>query len=342
MKLADARDKMGDCRKLVRQGLDPRNRDKVTGEASTPTFRDCAEQFINGKKSEWSNAKHCDQWTATLKTYAEPVIGHLPVDHVDLDHMLAILTPIWQDKTETAMRVRGRIERVLSWAIVKGYRRPPNPALWRGNLDMVLPKPSKVKQSSHYAALPYDELPAFWQALTANTSVSGLALQLAILTTARTVEVIGALWPEFDLSAKVWTVPAARMKAKREHRVPLTQIALDLLEAIPRIDGSEYVFPGLRGNPHISNMAMLYFLKRDLQRPDLTVHGFRSTFKDWAMELTTFPGDLSEAQLAHTIKNKAQAAYKRGDKLERRRELLTAWAAHLRKGGNLIAIRITV
>lgn len=340
--LAEAREAMGDCRKLIRSGIDPRSRDKVTGEPSTPTFRDCAAMFIRDKRSEWSNAKHQAQWTSTLQTYAEPVIGHVPVDQVDLEHMLAILSPIWQEKTETATRVRGRIERVLSWAIVKGYRRPPNPALWRGNLDMVMPKPSKVKKITHYAALPYAELSDFWQDVTADNSVTSKALQLTILTTARTIETIGAKWEEFDLETRVWTVPAERMKAKREHRVPLTETAVALLKTIPRIDNGDFLFPGLRGNPHISNMAMLNFLKRDLQRPGLTVHGFRSSFKDWAMETTTFPGDLSEAQLAHVITNKAQAAYERGDKLKRRRELLEAWVRYLVEQPQVVALRSAV
>ena len=337
--LADAREAMSDCRKLIRQGVDPRTRDRSDTEPTALIFKECAAQFIKAKRAEWSNPKHQAQWEATLKTYADPVIGHLAVDQIGLEHLLSILTPIWQTKTETATRVRGRIERVLSWAIVKGYRQAPNPALWRGNLDMVLPMPSKVKKVTHYAALPYADVPAFWQALVGHASLSAQALQLLILTTTRTNEITAARWDEFDTDAKVWTIPAARMKAKREHRVPLTQTAVDLLDAIPHIDNSEFLFPGLRGNPHISNMAMLKFLKDDMRRPELTVHGFRSTFKDWAMETTTFPGDLSEAQLAHTIKNKAQAAYERGDKLERRRELLTAWTSFLHKGCNVVLLR---
>ena len=337
--LADAREAMGDCRKLIRKGIDPRSRDRSGDESTALTFTECATQFIKGMRAEWSNSKHQAQWEATLKTYADPVIGHLPVDQVDLEHLLSILTPIWQTKTETATRVRGRIERVLSWAIVKGYRQAPNPALWRGNLDMVLPKPGKVKKATHYAALPYADMPVFWQELVGHKSLSAQALQLLILTTARTSEITAARWDEFDTDANVWTIPAARMKAKREHRVPLTQTAVDLLEAIPRIDNSAFLFPGLRGNPHISNMAMLKFLKDDMRRPELTVHGFRSTFKDWAMETTTFPGDLSEAQLAHIIKNKAQAAYERGDKLERRRDMLKAWADYLRRQAKVVALR---
>jgi len=337
--LADAREAVGDCRKLIRRGIDPRTRDRSGAEPTALTFKECAEQFIKAKRAEWSNPKHQAQWEATLKTYANPVIGHLPVDQVDLEHILAILTPIWETKTETATRVRGRIERVLSWAIVKGYRQSPNPALWRGNLDMVLPQPTKVKKATHYAALPYVEMPAFWEALIGYTSLSAQALQLLILTTARTNEIIAARWDEFDTDAQVWTIPADRMKANHEHRVPLTQAAVDLLDAIPRIDSGEYLFPGQRGNQHISSMAMLKFLKDDMARHDVTVHGMRSTFKDWAMETTTYPGELSEAQLAHVIKNKARAAYERGDKLERRRELLTAWTSYLCNGGDVVQLR---
>ena len=204
---------------------------------------------------------------------------------------------------------------------------------------MVLPMPTKVKKSTHFAALPYAEMPTFWRALVAHASLSAQALQLLILTTTRTNEIIAARWDEFDTDAKVWTIPAERMKAKREHRVPLTQAAVDLLDAIPRIDNSEFLFPGQRGNPHISNMAMLKFLQDDMGRPDVTVHGMRSAFKDWAMETTTYPGELSEAQLAHVIKNKAQAAYERGDKLERRREMLEAWTSYLRRQAKVVALR---
>jgi integrase len=276
--------------------------------------------------AENRNPKHIAQWQSTLEQYASPIIGNLPVDRITLEHIQAILEPIWLDKTETASRLRGRIERVLSWAIVMGHRPPPNPAIWRGNLDMLLPKPSKVKKPNHHAALPYADIPAFMVALNKKTSLTAKALLLTILTTSRTGEVIAAQWSEFDLKKAIWTVPAERMKTNKEHRVPLVPAVVKLLESIPRIDDSPYLFPGLKGNQHISNMAMLTFLKRNMGYPKLTVHGFRSSFKDWAAEATRFPGELSEAQLAHTIKNAAQAAYERGDKLEKRRELLQAWA----------------
>ncbi|MEW8288791.1 MAG: site-specific integrase [Candidatus Thiodiazotropha endolucinida] len=215
----------------------------------------------------------------------------------------------------------------------------PNPALWRGNLDMVLSKPTKVKNQTHYNALPYSEMPEFWAILSTYQSLTAKALMFTILTTARTGEVIAAKWQEIDFEAARWTVPKDRMKAEKEHRVPLVPATLKLLQTIPQIDKSPYLFPGLRGNPHISNMSMLKFLQKDMQRPDITVHGFRSTFKDWAVEETSFPGEISEAQLAHTIKNKAQSAYERGDKLKRRQDLLIEWAEYLQGATKAIPIR---
>ncbi len=329
--LADARERAADIRKLARKGIDPRDwkthmEAEEQGRSSAPTFAACVPQVMRKVSAELSNPKHIAQWTSTLEKFANPIIGDLPVDRITLEHVQQVLEPIWLKKTETASRVRGRIERVLSWAIVKGYRSPPNPAIWRGNLDMLLPKPSKVKNSAHHAALPYADIAGFMSRLEGKQSTTAKALALTILTTSRTQEIIGAQWSEFDLDKCIWTVPAERMKAGKEHRVPLVPVVVDLIKSIPVVDESPYLFPGLKGNKHISNMAMLMFLKRDMGYPDLTVHGFRSTFKDWAMEETRFPGEISEAQLAHTIKNAAQAAYERGDKLEKRRELLQAWA----------------
>jgi len=329
--LAKARELAGDVRKLARKGINPRDwkthhETEEQGRSTAPTFADCVPQVMRKVSAELSNPKHIAQWTSTLEKFANPTIGKLPVDQITLEHIQQILEPIWLPKTETASRVRGRIERVLSWAIVKGYRSPPNPAIWRGNLDMVLAKPSKVKKSRHHAALPYADMAGFMTRLLAKESTTAKALALTILTTSRTQEVTGAKWSEFDLDKCVWTIPAERMKAKKEHRVPLVNAVVDLVKSIPVVDNAPYLFPGLRGNNHISNMAMLVFLKRDMGFPDLTVHGFRSTFKDWSVEESSFPGELSEAQLAHTIKNVTQAAYERGDKLEKRRELLQAWA----------------
>jgi integrase len=336
--LAKARELAADVRKLARKGIDPRDwkthhEDEEQGRSTAPTFADCVPQVMRKVSAELSNAKHIAQWTSTLEKFANPTIGDLPVDQITLEHIQQILEPIWLKKTETASRVRGRIERVLSWAIVKGYRSPPNPAIWRGNLDMVLAKPSKVKKSRHHAALPYADMAGFMARLLGKQSTTAKALALTILTTSRTQEITGAKWSEFDLDKCVWTIPAERMKAKKEHRVPLVKAVVDLIKTIPVIDNAPYLFPGLRGNNHISNMAMLVFLKRDMGFPDLTVHGFRSTFKDWSVEESSFPGELSEAQLAHTIKNAAQAAYERGDKLEKRRELLQAWADFCRGEG---------
>jgi integrase len=329
--LADARERAADVRKLSRKGIDPRTwrthlTDDEQGHTSSPTFDKCIQQAMRKVSAELSNPKHIAQWTSTLHQYASPVIGSVPVDKIELSHIEDILTPIWDTKTETASRLRGRIERVLSFAIVKKYRSPPNPAIWRGNLDMILPKPSKVKKVKHHAALPYVDMPVLMKRINQKKSTTAKALALTILTTSRTQEVIGAKWSEFDFDKSVWTVPAERMKVGKEHRVPLVPQVVDLVRSIPKIDDSPYLFPGLKGNPHLSNMAMLKFLKQDMGYQDLTVHGFRSTFKDWTMEETNFRGEVSEAQLAHTIKNAAQAAYERGDKLQKRRELLLAWA----------------
>jgi len=329
--LADAREIAADIRRLARKGIDPRtwkNRldDDENGHTNAPTFDYCVNKAMRKVSAELSNPKHIAQWTSTLRKYASPFIGSVPVDKIELSHIEEILTPIWHTKTETASRLRGRIERVLSWAIVKKYRSPPNPAIWRGNLEILLPKPSKVKKSRHFAALPYSDMAVLWEQLKQKKSTTSKALALTILTTSRTQEIMGAKWSEFDFDKCIWTVPADRMKVGKEHRVPLVPQVVDLLHSIPKIGDSPYLFPGLKGNPHISNMAMLKFLKQDMGYQDLTVHGFRSTFKDWAMEETDFHGELSEAQLAHTIKNAAQAAYERGDKLQKRRELLQVWA----------------
>jgi integrase len=327
--LADAREKAQQIRSAKRNGIDPRValKDEATRRRSSkPTFAECYPQYIADHEAEWRNAKHKAQWSATLETYADPIIGKLPVDQIELAHIEAVLRPIWETKTETASRLRGRIERVLSWAIVKGYRPAPNPATWRGNLDMLFAQPSKVRKVRHHPALPYAELADFMAKLRTHKSLTARALEFAILTTSRTTEAIGARWDEID--SAVWNVPPERMKAARPHRVPLVPYVEALVEALPRLDEAEFLFPGLREGKHLSNMAMLLFLKRDMGYPGLTVHGFRSTFKDWSSEVGGYDDKLSEAQLAHVIADKTQAAYERGDKFDRRRDLLTAWAAY--------------
>jgi integrase len=277
-------------------------------------------------KPGWKNPKHGDQWINTLRAYAFPVFGGKAVSEVTTDDVLSALTPMWQTKHETATRVRQRIEAVLSAAKARGLRSGENPAAWRGHLDSLLPTISKRRRVEHHPAMPWQDVPAFMSELRLRSSMSAWALQFTILTARRTGEVIGARWPEIDLRAGLWTIPAARMKAQREHRVPLSHQALALLKALPRTDGSDAVFWGAR-KPTISNMAMLELLRG--MRPGMTVHGFRSSFRDWAAESTSFPSEVIEMPLAHTIGNQVEAAYRRGDLLDKRRELMQAWAGYL-------------
>ncbi|MGH8040594.1 MAG: tyrosine-type recombinase/integrase, partial [Rudaea sp.] len=279
-------------------------------------------------KSGWKNEKHAAQWTSTLDTYAYPVIGKLPVAAIDTVLVMKVLEPIWTTKTETATRVRGRMESVLDWATVRGYRDGENPARWKGHLDHLLPKRSKVKKVQHHPALVYAKAPAFLSELRAQEGTAARALEFLILTACRTNEVIGARWNEFDLAEKTWTVPAERMKAGKEHRVPLSAQALKIIKDLRKQVQGEFVFPGLHeGNP-LSNMAMLELLKR-MERNALTVHGFRSTFRDWVGETTNYPREVAEAALAHTIKDKAEAAYARGDLFAKRRRMFDDWAGYL-------------
>lgn len=298
----------------------------VEAPALPLTFRDVAERLWASMKPGWKNPKHAEQWISTLRTYAFPHLGGKPVAEVTTDDVLAALTPIWQSKHETATRVRQRIEAVLSAAKARGLRTGENPAAWRGHLDALLPTISKARRVEHHPAMPFAEVPAFMADLRKRSNMSAWALQFTILTAARTGEVIGARWPEFDLAAGLWVAPASRMKAGREHRVPLPVQALDLLRLMPRMDGSDAVFWGMR-KPTISNMAMLELLRG--MRPGTTVHGFRSSFRDWAAECTSYPAEVVEMALAHAIQNQVEAAYRRGDLLDKRRELMREWAAYL-------------
>lgn len=331
--LSEARDLAQACRKQVLQGIDPlevkheKRKARKLEAAKAISFKDCAGKYIAANRAGWRNAKHAKQWEATLKAYAYPVIGGLSVGAIDTGHVTKILQPIWTTKTETASRVRGRIEQVLDYATTHAWRAGENPARWRGHLENVLPKKSKVAKVEHHAALPWREIGAFMKTLGAEAGTAALALRLTILTAARTGEVLGAQWGEFDLQQKVWTVPAGRMKAEREHRVPLTDDVLAILTEAKKLpqEGADYVFPGAKKKAPLSNMAMLVLLRR-MERDDLTAHGFRSTFRDWAAE-TGQPNDVAEAALAHTLGSKVQAAYQRGDMLDRRRKLMEAWAA---------------
>ena len=329
--LAEAREKALGCRKARLDGRDPIDERKASrlaaklDAAKAMTFRACAERYIAAHKAGWRNPKHAAQWPATLGTYVYPVMGALPVQAVDVGLVLKAIESIWTTKPETAGRVRGRIESVLDWAAARGYRQGENPARWRGHLENLLPQKAKVRRVEHHAALPYVEIAGFMAALRQQEGIAARALEFAILTAARTGEVIGARWEEISLAEKLWTVPGERMKAGKEHRVPLSAPALAILDDLAKVREGEFVFPGGRRGRPISNMAMLMTLRR-MKRDDLTAHGFRSSFRDWAAERTTFPAEVAEMALAHTVSDKVEAAYRRGDLFQKRRQLAEAWA----------------
>jgi len=323
--LAEARSAAAKCRKMLLAGIDPleaRRSDKRKVLAGT-SFKECAERYIASHQASWRNSKHRWQWSSTLSTYAYPVLGDFPVATVDTGLILKVLEPIWTTKAETASRLRGRIESVLDWAKARDYRQGDNPARWRGHLDHLLPAPRKVRAVNHHAALPYVEMPEFMHALRECEGVAPRALEFVILTAARTGEAIGATWDE--IAGDVWTIPAARMKSGREHRVPLSDAALALLSKMPR--EGQYLFAGMRPNSHLSDTTMLKLLER-MGRADLTTHGFRSSFRDWVAERTNYPRDIAEAALAHAISDKTEAAYRRGDALDKRRRLMAEWAKY--------------
>ena len=329
--LANAREKARAARDLVEAGKDPiaERRAKKTALAAdlqkSVTFEWCAREFIKDKSPEWKNAKHASQWTATLEQYAFPVIGKMLVKDVELPHVMAILRPIWKDKTETATRVRGRIDNVLDWATVHEYRSGPSPARWKGHLDKLLSAPNKTAKVEHHAALPYGEMGAFMVRLSEQEGMGARALQFAILTAARSGEVRGATWAEIDLNAGTWTIPEGRMKAGKEHRIPLSQSAIDLLKKLPRIAGTDLAFPAPRGGA-LSDMTLTAVLRR--MSVNVTAHGFRSTFRDWAGETTAHPREVIEHALAHQLKDKAEAAYSRGTLFDKRRRLMDDWAKY--------------
>ncbi|MGA8653668.1 MAG: integrase arm-type DNA-binding domain-containing protein [Xanthobacteraceae bacterium] len=331
--LAEARGMAAECRRQRLQGIDPieaRKSGRAQAQldaARSITFDNCRDKFIASHSAAWANDKHLKQWESTLKTYVTPVFGALPVQNVDVSLVLKVLEPIWTTKPETASRVRGRIERILDWAKARGFRQGENPARWRGHLDILLAPRGKVRRVRHHAALPYRELPGFLLKIRQRDAIAARALEFVILTAARTGEVLGARWDEIDLENKIWTVPANRMKAKREHRVPLSATALAIVKWLKVIQQNDFVFPGERRNRPLSNMSMLMMLRR-IGREELTVHGFRSTFRDWAAEQTNFPREVAEAALAHVIADRTEAAYRRGDLFEKRRSLMAAWAAY--------------
>lgn len=334
--LAEARNIATEQRDLLRQGIDPishRKKLNIQDANQAATFKQCAEEYLAIKQAEWKKGgKSKAQWESSLKEYAYPTIGGIAVNEVETYHILAILEPLWSELNVTATRVRQRVENILDYATTKNRRTGTNPARWKGHLDSILPKPSNVAQVKHHAALPWKEAPAFFAKLLTHQSTSAIALQVAILTALRTTENIKAEVSEFDLSDDItWNVPKERMKKKRPHRVPLSHqlVAIIKHQAGRTIKDNRHLFPGLIKGKPIGNMAMLKFLQKDMGYSELTVHGFRSTFKDWAVENNQGVEELSEACLAHALKNKVQAAYQRGDLLERRRELMQAWADYL-------------
>ncbi len=338
--LADARKAARKAREAVALGADPVSDRKAYRSAhkAIPTFQWCAEQTIAAKRPEWKSAKHAAQWTSTLAADVYPCIGKVSVDQIELSHMLDVLAPIWTVKNESATRLRARLEAVLAWATASGYRRGDNPARWKGNLDAVLAKPSKVAKVSHHKALPIDEMHCFVASLRLQQGMAARALEFLILTAARSGEVRGATWHEIDLGGAVWTVPAQRMKASKEHRVPLSARAIAVLKALPRMAGTSLVFPAPRGGT-LSDMTISAVMRR--MQVDAVPHGFRSTFRDWCSERTNYPREVAEMALAHTIGNKVEAAYRRGDLFAKRVALMGDWARYVEtppRAGNVISI----
>ncbi len=339
--LSVARDKARAALDFVKRGIDPlAERDRVVAAAiaddendkvRTKTFKTVAEGYIEANEAGWRNAKHRAQWRSTLKAYAYPHIGHLPVSDVATAHVMAALEPVWTRRPETASRVRGRIEAVLDYAKAREWRTGENPARWRGHVANMLPNRSKVAKVQHHAALPWSEIGNFMAEVRARDATAARALELAVLTAARTGEVLGSRWAEIDRKSAVWTIAGDRMKAGREHRVPLSPAAVAVLDEMEKLrpehdaKGEAHIFPGAREDRPLSQMAMLMLLRR-MGRAEITAHGFRSTFRDWCAECTAYPHELAEIALAHAVGDKVEAAYRRGDMIEKRRRLMGDWA----------------
>ncbi|MEY3729706.1 MAG: hypothetical protein RLZZ57_462 [Pseudomonadota bacterium] len=334
--LAGAKAAAEEARRLLREGIDPvehRRKQKLVRErqaAEAQTFKQVADLMLAAHEAGWRNAKHRQQWRRTLETYAFPDIGDLPVSQIGTEDVLRVLQRegLWTSKPETASRLRGRIEAILSYATARGWRSGGNPATWRGHLATMLPKRSKIAAVEHHAALPWQEMGNFMARLRGHAATAARALEFLILTASRTNEVLGAKWDEIDIETGVWTIPASRMKANREHRVPLSGAAINILRNMQTFElnqGGGYVFPGQRANRPLSQMSMAMLLRR-MQRIDITVHGFRSSFRDWCEEATNTPHAVAEAALAHTIGDKVEAAYRRGDLFRKRAVLMESWA----------------
>jgi integrase len=327
--LAKAREAAADARALLDEFNNPiEERKRLQREAQQAiakrlTFKQCADKYIEAHRASWRNAKHAQQWENTLKTHAANLMP-IPVADIDTDMVVSCLEKIWATKTETATRTRQRIEKVLGWATVRKLRTGDNPARWKGHLDELLAKPTALKKVQHRAALPYSVAGAFMAKLREKDSLAAKALELQILTATRPGEIVGATWDEFDLTKKIWTIPASRMKAKKEHTIPLSPQAVKLLKSLPRIDDSDFVFPGMRPDKPMSTAAAMKLLKE--LHPGITAHGMRSTFRDWAGETTAYPREVIEMAMAHQLKDKAEAAYARGNLIDKRRLLMEDWA----------------
>jgi len=343
--LKSARERAEQCRQLRADGKDPIeykrkiDADKKLEDAKAITFKECALAYIESHKEGWKNRKHEQQWRNTLETYAYPVFGDISVQKIDVGLVMNAIEPIWKKKTETASRVRQRIENVLDWARVRQYRTGENPARWRGHIENLLPKRSKVQKVQHFEAMPYVDVPEYFRELRKVETLTAKALAFCILTTARNGTIRNARWDEIDWDTNTWTIPEEGMKAGRVHRTPLTPECLKILEEVKPFKVNDYIFPGLKRNRPLSNQALLKLLKTT--HPTLTIHGFRSSFSDWCAETTAFPENLTEAALAHIVKDKTQAAYQRGDLFKKRIKLMDAWSNYCvigKKAGDVIPL----
>jgi integrase len=335
--LAEAREKAAACRKQLAAGINPLTENR---KEATPTFRETVDRFLDAQRlASWRNAKHREQWKMTLgDAYCARILDR-KVDEIGTAEVLSVLKPIWQSKAETASRLRGRIERVLAFAEAQGWRREgKNPAQWKNGLDAILPQRQKLARG-HHRALPYADVPAFMQRLGDAVGIAPRALEFTILTAARSGETVGAAWSEIDLEKKVWTIPRTRMKAGREHRVPLSEPALRIIELMVAVRESDFVFPGQRRGRPISAASMEMLLRRMAVKDVTTIHGFRSAFRDWAGDATSFPREIVEQALAHRVGDATEIAYRRSDALEKRRAVMDAWGAYCSAGVKILPLR---
>jgi len=334
LNLGEAREAARKCRQLRLQNIDPieeKKKQKITARleaAKAMSFKDCAEQYLKAHKAGWKNEKDIKRWANSLISHAYSELGDLPVGQIDSNCVRRAIEPIWEDKNETASRVRGRIEKILDWAKVCGYRTGENPARWKGNLMHLLPARDKIGKVEHLKALPYADMPAFWQSLSKRKTTTAMMLRFTILTAARTGETRFAVWDEIDFDKAMWTIPGERMKMGQDHREPLSAPAVAILKKMIELHKNDFIFPGPKKDSPFSENGMLSVLEQVEYKGKITVHGFRSAFKDWSMEQTDYPNEVSEMALSHAVSNKVEAAYRRGDLLEKRKSLMEDWATY--------------